>query len=421
MSRKLKNFYHLLEAIAANIIYGFPSRNIFIIGVTGTDGKTTTTSIIYHILKESGKKVAMISTVGAAIGNKTYDVGFHVTTPSSFGLQKYIKQAMDLGNKYLVLETTSHAIDQYRIFGIKFSMAVLTNITHEHLDYHKTYENYVKTKSKLLESAKIAIVNRDDESYQHFDSKFKIQNAKLQLKNQKWVTYGMKENADINPDNFPFKTNLIGKFNKYNCLAAIAVCRELGINDDSIRKAILSFKAPIGRQEIIYNKDYIVMIDFAHTPNAFEEILPEARKIAKKRLIHVFGSAGLRDATKRPLMGKASAEYSDIIVLTAEDPRTESVEDINKQILEGISNSKFLISNEFSNPNLKIQKNKKYVFKIPDRKKAIEFAISIAQKGDLVISTGKSHEKSMNYGKGEKSWDEFGVSRQAIKSKASLS
>ncbi|OGH12163.1 MAG: hypothetical protein A2857_03245 [Candidatus Levybacteria bacterium RIFCSPHIGHO2_01_FULL_36_15] len=421
MSRKLKNFYHLLEAIAANIIYGFPSRNIFIIGVTGTDGKTTTTSIIYHILKESGKKVAMISTVGAAIGNKTYDVGFHVTTPSSFGLQKYIKQAMDLGNKYLVLETTSHAIDQYRIFGIKFSMAVLTNITHEHLDYHKTYENYVKTKSKLLESAKIAIVNRDDESYQHFDSKFKIQNAKLQLKNQKWVTYGMKENADINPDNFPFKTNLIGKFNKYNCLAAIAVCRELGINDDSIRKAILSFKAPIGRQEIIYNKDYIVMIDFAHTPNAFEEILPEARKIAKKRLIHVFGSAGLRDATKRPLMGKASAEYSDIIVLTAEDPRTESVEDINKQILEGISNSKFLISNEFSNPNLKIQKNKKYVFKIPDRKKAIEFAISIAQKGDLVICTGKSHEKSMNYGKGEESWDEFGVSRQAIKSKASLS
>ena len=421
MSRKLKNFYHLLEAIAANIIYGFPSRNIFIIGVTGTDGKTTTTSIIYHILKESGKKVAMISTVGAAIGNKTYDVGFHVTTPSSFGLQKYIKQAMDLGNKYLVLETTSHAIDQYRIFGIKFSMAVLTNITHEHLDYHKTYENYVKTKSKLLESAKIAIVNRDDESYQHFDSKFKIQNAKLQLKNQKWVTYGMKENADINPDNFPFKTNLIGKFNKYNCLAAIAVCRELGINDDSIRKAILSFKAPIGRQEIIYNKDYIVMIDFAHTPNAFEEILPEARKIAKKRLIHVFGSAGLRDATKRPLMGKASAEYSDIIVLTAEDPRTESVEDINKQILEGISNSKFLISNEFSNPNLKIQKNKRYVFKIPDRKKAIEFAISIAQKGDLVICTGKSHEKSMNYGKGEKSWDEFGVSRQAIKSKASLS
>ena len=421
MSRKLKNFYHLLEAIAANIIYGFPSRNIFIIGVTGTDGKTTTTSIIYHILKESGKKVAMISTVGAAIGNKTYDVGFHVTTPSSFGLQKYIKQAMDSGNKYLVLETTSHAIDQYRIFGIKFSMAVLTNITHEHLDYHKTYENYVKTKSKLLESAKIAIVNRDDESYQHFDSKFKIQNAKLQLKNQKWVTYGMKENADINPDNFPFKTNLIGKFNKYNCLAAIAVCRELGINDDSIRKAILSFKAPIGRQEIIYNKDYIVMIDFAHTPNAFEEILPEARKIAKKRLIHVFGSAGLRDATKRPLMGKASAEYSDIIVLTAEDPRTESVEDINKQILEGISNSKFLISNEFSNPNLKIQKNKKYVFKIPDRKKAIEFAISIAQKGDLVICTGKSHEKSMNYGKGEESWDEFGVSRQAIKSKASLS
>ncbi len=459
MWQRVKNIYHLANAVLANLWYGFPSRRLTVIGVTGTDGKTTTASLIYHILNSSGRNASMISSVGAIIGGKQYDVGFHVTTPSPWSLQKFIKEAITDSplplndssrpggdtqpfdenaslstvswqsnngstrtmkrsfrvkvrpeNNYLVLETTSHALDQYRVWGIKYDIGVLTNITHEHLDYHKTYDEYARTKVKLLKMARVAVVNRDDKSFSL------ISNIKNQITNI--VTYGMRKNADVNPKKFPFKTQLIGKFNIYNSLAAIVACRELGVSDSDIRSALNTFKPPIGREEIVYKNNFTVMIDFAHTPNAFEEILSSIRPSIKGRLIHVFGSAGLRDNTKRPIMGKISSMYSDIIILTAEDPRTESVEKINSEIESGILNSKFEIRNskQFSKSEFsKIQNYKKYVFEIPDRKKAIEFAIKMARKGDFVITTGKSHEKSMNYGHGEVPWDEYSVVRKALK------
>src|SRR3989344_4592910 len=157
MWQRIKNIYHLFNAFLANVWFGFPSRHLTVIGVTGTDGKTTTTSLIYHILHESGYNTSMISSVGAIIGGKKYDVGFHVTTPSPWALQKFIRKTIDVGSKYLVLETTSHALDQHRVFGINYDVGVLTNVTHEHLDYHKTYENYARTKAKLLKMAKKAI------------------------------------------------------------------------------------------------------------------------------------------------------------------------------------------------------------------------------------------------------------------------
>ncbi len=393
MWQRIKNVYHLLCAILANLWFGFPSERLIVIGVTGTDGKTTTTSLIYHILHKNGFNASMISSVGAIIGEKTYDVGFHVTTPSSFAIQRFIKKAAESGSKFLVLETTSHALDQYRVFGIKYEIGVLTNVTHEHLDYHKTYENYVKTKAKLLRISKIAVVNRDDNSYKLiFNLKFLI--AKL-------VTYGMGKDADVNPYNFPFKSNLIGEFNKYNVLAGISACKALGISDKDIRKGIESFVPPKGREEIVYKKDFTVMIDFAHTPNAFKVILQAVRPIVKGRIIHVFGSAGLRDKTKRPLMGQMSSKYADVIVLTAEDPRTESIEKIIEEIEAGITNHELGVS----------------LFKISDREKAIETAIKMARKNDFVIITGKSHEKSMNYGHGEESWDEYRTVSAAIKKK----
>ncbi len=419
MIRQAKNFIHLLEALTANIVYGFPSRKMTVIGVTGTDGKTTTANLIYHILKESGKKVAVITTLGAVIGYKKYDIGFHVTTPSSFRLQKYIRTAVDDKNEYLVLEVTSHALDQNRVFGIKFDTAVLTNITHEHLDYHKTYENYANTKLKLLQKAKISVVNKDDESFKLIsNSKFLI-SKQIQNSKHKLITYGISGNSDINPDIFSFKTKLIGEFNKLNSLAAIAVCRELGIKDDYIRKALLTFNAPIGRGEIVYDNDFKIMIDFAHTPNAFEQILPEVRKMATGRLIHVFGSAGLRDASKRPIMGKISAKYSDLIVLTSEDPRSEPVDEIMDQIQGGVHDSLFKIVDykKGQEEKLKIEKDHKYIFRIADRKDAIEFAVKIAEKGDLVICTGKAHEKSMDYGHGEVPWNEFEVVKGTLKHK----
>jgi len=389
MWQKTKNLYHLGIAVISNILFRFPSRRLTVIGVTGTDGKTTTVSLIYHILHTAGFNASMVSSVGAIIGGKTYDVGFHVTTPSSFSLQRFLNKAVASGKiskpNFLVLEATSHALDQYRVFGIKFAVGVLTNVTHEHLDYHKTYENYVKTKAKLLKMSKIAIANRDDESYSLLDLKLK--------------TYGMSENADINPKIFPFKTTLIGEFNKYNILAAISACRALGVENRVIREAIESFVPPKGRGDIVFKKDFTVMIDFAHTPNSIEQILKSIRPIVQAKIIHVFGSAGLRDEAKRPIMGKNSSQYADVIILTSEDPRSESVDQISRQIESGIINKKIKI------------------LKISDRKEAIKSAVKMAKKGDFVLITGKSHEKSMNYGHGEITWDEYAVTREALRNK----
>lgn len=404
MWQKTKNYYHLIQAVIANLSTNFPSRKLKVIGVTGTDGKTTTTNLIYHILKSASKKASMVSTIGAAIGGRTYDIGFHVTTPSPFGLQRYIKKAVDDNNEYLVLEVTSHALDQYRAWGIEFEIGVLTNITHEHLDYHKTYDRYLDAKVRLLNCSKVAIVNKDDLSYEGIKSKILSSKSQInqKLKIQKFLTYGLNNDSDVNPNIFPFKTKLFGKFNQYNCLAAIATCKSLGVKDDDIREAILTFKAPTGRQEIVYDNNFKVMIDFAHTPAAFKVLLSEVRGETKGRIIHMFGSAGQRDSTKRPIMGEVSSKYVDVIVLTSEDSRGERVEKINNEIKAGIKDKKGL-----------------EVYKIPDRKEAIKHAIALAKKGDIVVITGKGHEKSMNLGNGEEPWDEFEAVENAIHKRVS--
>jgi UDP-N-acetylmuramoyl-L-alanyl-D-glutamate--2,6-diaminopimelate ligase len=391
MFQKIKNIYHLFQAVIANVIYGFPAKKVKVIGVTGTDGKTTTTSIIYHILKTSGKKVSMITSVGAYIDDKVSDIGFHVTTPSPFGLQKYLKKAVDAGAEYVVLETTSHALDQNRVWGIPYAVAVLTNITHEHMDYHKTYKSYAATKFKLFTHTPYCVLNMDDESYHLFIHK---------LEGKKIATFSLlNPHADFTKQSYPFFTHLLGSFNTMNCLAAVAATKALGIPDSAIKGALKTFVAPAGRQEIVYDRDFRVMVDFAHTPNAFAKILPEVKVITKGRVIHVFGSAGKRDPTKRPSMGKESSRFADIMILTAEDPRNEKISDINRDIKQGIRG---FVAN-------------KTLFEILDRKKAIAFAISLAQKGDTVILTGKSHEKSMNLGHGEEKWDEFGEVKESLK------
>jgi UDP-N-acetylmuramoyl-L-alanyl-D-glutamate--2,6-diaminopimelate ligase len=390
MWQKIKNQYHLGQAIFANIIYLFPSRKLKVIGVTGTDGKTTTASIIYHVLERSGYKVALISSIGAMINGKSSDIGYHVTTPGRFALQSYLKRAAEDEVEYVVLEITSHALDQYRAFGIPIEIGILTNVSNEHLDYHKTYRNYLRAKLKLLKKAKIAVINKDDKSYL---------SAKKELKNKKTITYGLKKDSYVNPHVFPFRSKLIGKFNVYNCLAAISALRELHVPDEKIRKGIESFLAPTGRQEIVYDKNFMIINDFAHTPNSFMNILPELKKKTKGDLIHVFGTAGKRDRYKRPEMGRISSMYSDVIILTAEDPRDEPVEKIISEIESGIKSGYV---------------KDKFLYKIPNRKDAIEFAVSIAKSGDTVLLTGKGHEKSINYGKGEESWDENKTALHAV-------
>lgn len=410
MWQKVKNLYHLVQAQTALTVNLFPSQGMMIIGVTGTDGKTTTCNILYHVLSEAGYKTALVSSVGAIINGKKSDIGFHVTTPSSFALQHYLNLARKEGVQYVVLEVTSHALDQHRAYGIPFTVGVITNVSKEHLDYHKTYENYVSVKSKLLKQAKIAVVNKDDHSY--------WQIRKKELKNKRdIITYGMKKDSDMNPHVFPFTTKLIGQFNKYNSLAAIAALQALRIPEEKIRKGIASFKPLVGRQEVIYNKDFMVINDFAHTPNSFLGILPEAKKLAKRRLIHIFGAAAKRDTYKRPEMGNISSRYADVVIVTSEDPRNEPIEKINSEILAGITDKRFEVIQEANLPKdvSTLNKDKRYVFVIPDRKKAIHFAIQLAQKGDVVLMTGKGHEKSMNYGRGEEPWDESETARQALR------
>ncbi|MBI2335102.1 UDP-N-acetylmuramoyl-L-alanyl-D-glutamate--2,6-diaminopimelate ligase, partial [Candidatus Daviesbacteria bacterium] len=321
-------FWHLPKAILANIYYGFPTKKLRVIGVTGTDGKTTTVNMIYQILKKAGKKVSMISTLNAP--------GFHVTSPDPFVIQKFAK---DLRNGYLVLEVTSHALDQFRFWGIQFEVGVITNITREHLDYHKTFENYKNIKLKLIENVKYAIVNSNLMT-KSFRSKV-ICHGEL-------ITFGK---------DFKLKLKIPGDYNVENAQAALAVANILGIDPKITGKTLENFEGLTGRmEEVKNNRDIKIIIDFAHTPNALEQALKTLRQETKGKLIAVFGSAGKRDEGKRPLMGEIAGQLADYVIITAEDPRGE-LKSINEQIIAGIKNRK----------NLSV---------IDDRRKAISFAIN---------------------------------------------
>lgn len=363
----------------AAVWFRFPSRKLTVIGVTGTDGKTTTTTLIYEILKAAGHKVSMITSVHAVVAGKTYDTGFHVTNPRGWQIQKYLRQAVDHGDTHVVLEVTSHGLSQHRVDFVRFTVGVLTNVTHEHLDWHKTFLAYMKTKISLLARSKIAVINRDEAEVYNKASQI--------LRNKRVITYGIRRDAHVSPVTHSFTTKLVGMFNRYNCLAAIAASQALGVPMKIVQKAIRSFSGVKGRMEVVVQKPFDVIVDFAHTPNAIEQALKTVRKSCKGTLIHVFGSAALRDSTKRPLMGEASGWYADIIILTEEDYRTEDVHTIIDEIASGIP----------------IHKR---VERFPDRDEAIARALSEAKPGDTVMITGKGHEKSLARGNKEYPWSD---------------
>lgn len=385
MIRCAKGLYHWMESMVAAMRFGFPSRNLMVIGVTGTDGKTTTTTLIYEILKTSGHNVSMITSVHAVVAGKIYDTGFHVTNPRGWQIQKYLRQAVDHGDTHFVLEVTSHGLAQHRVDFVRFAVGVLTNVTHEHLDWHKTFRAYMKTKISLLERSKIAVINRDEAEVYNKASA-------LTRRKRVIVTYGIRRDAHVTPKTHPFTTKLIGQFNRYNCLAAIAATSAIGVPLRVIQKALATFTGVPGRMEVMSEKPFRIIVDFAHTPNAIEQVLKTLRPMTKSRLIHVFGSAALRDRTKRPLMGKASANYADVIVLTEEDYRTEDVNIIINEIASGIQ----------PGPQ---------VYRYPDRNEAIAFAIAEGKPGDTVIITGKGHETSIARGKIEYPWSDQKVVR----------
>jgi len=398
--RKVKDPREALSDLASEF-YGNPSEKLKIIGVTGTDGKTTTSHMIYEILKKAGKKVDLISTISSP--------GLHVTSPEPLVLQKLLAEMVKKGMEYVVLETTSHAIAQKRVASVRFDIAVLTNITHEHLDYHKTFEAYRDTKLKLFQGANTAILNKDDETYTYFDKK---------LKNEK-ITYSIKQKADyfansivIESDSMSFvvhdektewgvETKLIGTYNAQNALAAFAVARKLGVNWGSILDGLREMKRPTGRLEKILNKkDIDIYIDFAHTPNALKSVLTLLDKQKRRNLIVVFGCAGERDYKKRPMMARIATDIADSVIFTAEDPRYEDVGLIFEDMLKGI-----------------VKKTAAFV-KIPERGKAIYYALNkSAKKGDTLVICGKAHEKSMAYNGIEYPWSDFKAVKLALSGK----
>lgn len=389
MFQRIKNYFHLLQAVLTVRKYDYPASDMVVVGVTGTDGKTTTASLIYHILATAGYKVALISTVAAYIGGKKYDTGLHTSTPDSSVLQAYISKAKKLGTTHLVLEVTSHALDQRRVHGIQFEVGILTNVTHEHLDYHHTMDNYLAAKAKLLLSSRVAVINRDDSSFTYMSQR---------LGGKKVVSYGLHSNADVNPSNHRYKTSLPGEFNQSNILAALAASDVLGIDPTESLNAVSTFKLPEGRMDTVYDKNFKIIIDFAHTPNSLQNILSTIKSESSGgRIIHVFGSAGKRDTDKRPLMGKTSSGFADIIILTSEDTRGEPFAKISEEIRSGITSKKV------------------EVLVIESRQDAITQAVRLAKKGDVVIVTGKGHEKSMNLGHKEESWSDYKAVEEALR------
>lgn len=386
MWQKAKNYYHLAQAAIAATIFGFPSKKLILIGVTGTDGKTTTVNMIYHILHTAGEKVSMISSVNAQIGANSYDTGFHVSTPSPWQVQKYLKMAVDAGDKYFVLESTSHGLDQNRLAFTSFKVGVLTNITNEHLDYHKKWENYALAKLRLLNIAQLAIINKDDQSYDFLKNKIK----------GKFLTYSMSQNADLNLKSANPELKIPGDYNVSNALAAIAATEAVGIKKQDSIKALGTFSGVKGRMEKVKNnKNLNIYVDFAHTPNGLEQALKTLKSQAgNAKLTCVFGSAGQRDSKKRPQMGTAADKYANLIVLTSEDPRDEDPKDIAQQVATGIKKHKFHI--------------------IINRQEAIDFAVKNAKSGDFVGIFGKGHEKSMNINGKETPWDDFEAVKKAL-------
>ena len=387
--KELKRGYHFGKAVVAAAANKYPAKKLTVIGVTGTDGKTTTSTYIYHILKKSGHKTALISTVAAYIGDKKIDTGFHVTSPDPGQIQKLLAKIADQGYQYVVLESTSHGLYQFRLFATNIKYAVLTNITSEHLDYHKNLEQYAKAKAQIFADAKFAFVNQSDPSYNlvknHISSTTKV----IDYQPKKW-NKSMKASLSKIPE----------PYNQLNAAAAWNVASQLGLEDKQIAAAIKTIPAIPGRMQKINNNLGInLVVDFAHTPNSIEKTLRHLKKTNSKKLIAVFGSAGLRDQKKRPLMGQAASKSADIIILTAEDPRTENVWAIMNQISEGVT--------------LK----KSQLFKIPDRQKAINFALQIAKKGDTVAVLGKGHEQSMCFGTTETPWSDQEATKKAIKQK----
>ena len=419
--------------------YDFPSEQLTVIGVTGTNGKTSVIEMLYMLLRTAGLQTGMISTIKAVFGAEEEPTGLHVTTPAAQAVQKYLRRMVAAGLTHCILESTSHGLAQHRVTGVNFLIALLTNLTHEHLDYHHTFEAYKAAKMRLFELVAshpdgIAILNRDDPAYADFAAigaaqqlSYGLARSDLERGNRPAVSasrieytpqstrFQMRLQLDPadRPQEIELNTALVGRFNVYNLLCAAAAGAALGLEPDQIKRGLESVKTISGRMERIdEGQPFITLVDFAHTPDALQKAINAARSMLigsdttidgepTGRIITVFGSAGKRDVEKRRLMAEISARDADLTILTAEDPRTESLDEILEMMAHSCRTVGAVEGERF--------------WRVPDRGRAIYFGAELARPADILLICGKGHEQSLCFGSTEYPWDDRHATRVALR------
>ena len=391
----VKNTRIAMAEMAA-AFYGYPARGMRIVGVTGTNGKTSTTYMLKAIAEQCGWKVGLIGTIRNLIGERIIDT--ERTTPESVDLQRILREMKDEGVDLVVMEVSSHSLDQRRVHGIEFETAIFTNLTQDHLDYHKTFENYLAAKMRIFRQARQAVVNRDDP---HAET---ILNA-LTIP---YKTFGIREQADISaseidittrgvqfdmhcePGNVRMYVPIPGLFSVFNAMGAAAAALQLGISLPAIKNGIETMGSVSGRLEPLPTggRNFTVLLDYAHTPDALENILKTARGFAKGRIVTLFGCGGDRDHAKRPIMGEIAGRFSDFLVVTSDNPRTEDPMAIIEAVLEGVHKS--------GCPHIVVE----------NRYEAIRYALKHAEPEDVIILAGKGHENYQEVGGGKRHFDE---------------
>ena len=426
--------YHVLRADLAAHEYGFPGKKMRVIGVTGTNGKTSTCFLIWKMLNAAGHKTGFMTTVAWGVDKLEKQIE-HMTTVDAKTLNYRMKKIADAGAEFLVLEVTSHALAQHRTFGVPIEIAVMTNVTHEHLDYHKTFENYRDAKRRLFKMAKYGVVNEDDKSWSYFAKDVKeyitygINSGILRAKDIKLGSQGVEYSVDDGSavgdkhvtgdkcaagdkcaggdkcaagDQLRIKTKIPGRFTVYNSLAAVAVGRKLGLSDKQISQGILALDSVEGRMNRVdLGQNFEVIVDYAHTPDAFLKVYESVVPGKKGRIISLFGGAGRRDESTRGKRGEIAAKYSDIVIITEDDSRDENPAEIAEEFVKGAEKVGFL-----RGKNLLVEL---------DRAKAIQMAIDLAKKDDIVLILGKGHEKTILRATGAVPFEDLKVTRDALK------
>jgi UDP-N-acetylmuramoyl-L-alanyl-D-glutamate--2,6-diaminopimelate ligase len=400
--------------------YGYPAQHLCTIGVTGTDGKTTTSNLISLLLEASGWRTGLMTTANFRIGEQEWENTTRQSTLETLEIQQFLRHLLDEQVTYAVIESTSHGLELQRVRGCAFDVGVVTNITHEHLDFHKTLEAYRRAKARLFEmldpkrdkglgNCPVAILNRDDSSYDFLKPYCRVP----------ILDYGLNPSAAVRavdlqlqsassrfrvllPDaEYAIETQLVGHFNVSNALAAIATAYSQGVPIETIAHALAEVKGVSGRMEHIdAGQPYTVIVDYAHTPDSLTKVLATLRPVTPGRLIVVFGSAGERDRQKRPAMGQIAAQMADFFVITDEDPREEDREQILREIASGAE--------------VEGKREGKDFLCIADRTEAIRIAMAYAKTGDTVLLAGKGHEQCIIMGREKLPWDDRRVAREQI-------